>query len=119
MINATTSRLLVAALFCGLIAMFVPAPLKAAAPAKQSCCAHMQMPADAEGDCPMHHEAPADQQHDASCCQACALGLALLFVVPLPFVYAQTGEESLVSLVTRSRSLPQPPPVPPPRSALA
>jgi hypothetical protein len=114
-----TSRLLVAMLLLALVAMFVPAPLKAAALAKHGCCAHMQMPVDDSAEhCPAHQQTPEDQQHDTSCCQACALGLALLFVTPAPLVYAQTGEQSLVSSPARSHSLPERPPVPPPRSAI-
>lgn len=111
------SRLLVASLVFALVAMFVPAPLRAAPTPKASCCAHMQMPSDSAEHCPRHDQTPDKPQQDTACCQACALGLALLFIPASPLVYEQTGEASLVSLSARSYALPHPPPVPPPRTA--
>jgi hypothetical protein len=109
--------LFVAVMLCALAALFVPAKVRGAANPKPSCCAHLKLQSATEHGCPMHkQEAPHDQ--DAPCCQACALGLALLFVTPPDFVYAQTGETSLASGSARSHSLPHRPPVPPPRAAL-
>src|SRR5215210_8399792 len=106
-------RALAGLLLCAVLALFIPAPSQGAV-ARPSCCAHMKAEAQSEGDCPMHQQAPADKK-DPSCCQACATGLTLLFVAPPDFVYAPTGEVSLVSLSTRGHSLPHRPPVPPPR----
>jgi hypothetical protein len=114
---ATSSRVMVAVLFCALVALFAPTPLKAQGGAKHGCCAQMQMKVDNTGGCPGHGQPPKKEQ-DASCCQACSLGLALLYVSPAPFVNAQTGEQSLVSQNARSHALPHQPPVPPPRAAL-
>lgn len=112
-------RMLVAALFCAVASMFVPMPLQAGAAVKPSCCEHMEMPADSDsGNCPGHQQAPVKPQQDTNCCQACALGLALLFTSPPPLLYVQTGELSRLSLNARSHSLPHRPPVPPPRAAL-
>jgi len=116
--RASIRRAFVALLLCALCALFIPAQAKAAARvAKSSCCARMKMDAESDKHCPMHQQSPPKEQ-DASCCQGCALGLALLFVAPPDFVYAQTGETALGSLITRSQSLPHRPPVPPPRSAI-
>jgi hypothetical protein len=110
--------LFMAVMLCALAALFVPATVKGAALHKPGCCAVIKMQADGTSECPMHKQAPAHDQ-DSPCCQACALGLALLFVTPPDFVYAQTGETSLVSRSARSHSLPHRPPVPPPRGTLA
>lgn len=118
MMLTNISRGFVALIFASLIVMFIPAPLRAGTISKPSCCAHMQMTAKS-GDCPAEHKGPQKSEQDTACCQACALGLALLFVAPPNFIYTQTGEESLVSLATRTASLPHRPPVPPPRTAIS
>ncbi|HEY0369390.1 MAG TPA: hypothetical protein VGC85_07320 [Chthoniobacterales bacterium] len=114
-----SKALFVATLLCASLALIAPRHAIAAPTAKHDCCAHTEMHDNAPGDCPMHHNAPAKKQSDSSCCVACAAGLALLLVAPPDFVYAQTGEQRLVSLNDRSHSLPHRPPVPPPRVAFA
>src|SRR5947209_13966005 len=113
------SRMLVALMLCALFAMFIPARARAAAakPAEHSCCAKMPKATNEQPECPMHQQSPTKEQHETSCCQLCAAGIALLYSSPAAFVYAQTGEESLVSLNARSHTLPHRPPVPPPRVA--
>lgn len=110
--------LLVATLLCALAALFLPTKAIAKPAPQPSCCAHMKATTDAGDECPMHHDAPSKQEQSA-CCQACAQGLALLFTTLPNFIYASTGEESLVSLNARSHSLPHRPPVPPPRVAFS
>ncbi len=110
-------RLFIATLLCALVALFVPAQAKGMTAAKPGCCAQMKMTEQSDDSCPMHKQAPAKEQ-DSPCCQACALSLSLLFLTPRDFVYAQTGEASLVSLSVRSHSLAHRPPVPPPRFAI-
>jgi hypothetical protein len=121
MMRALPKLSLVLALLCALFAMFIPSPARATTKAKSHhCCAQMQDTAENEQpECPMHHSPTKQQQQDPSCCQLCAAGLALLYSSPAPFVYAQTGEESLVSLNARSSTLPHRPPVPPPRVAIS
>ena len=115
-LSVTSSRLLVAVVFCALAALFAPMPLKAQVSAEHSCCAQMQMKMDQHDSCPGHGQQPMKEQ-DASCCPACSLGLSLLFAPPAPFVYASIGQQLLVSQNIRSHALPHQPPVPPPRTA--
>lgn len=121
LVTNIASKTLVALLLGALFAVFIPAPVRAAATVAKthSCCAKMQQTAADQPECPMHQKGPNKSQQDTSCCQACAAGLALLYTAPAAFVNAQTGEESLVSLNARSQSLPHRPPVPPPRFALS
>lgn len=113
-------RILAMTLFLAIAALFVPAPAKGMAMTKPSCCTQMQTASEKSDDsCPMHKKQSPAREQESPCCQACALGLALLFVPPPAFVYASTGEASLVSLSISGHSLPHRPPVPPPRFTLA
>jgi hypothetical protein len=109
-------RFLATTLLCAaLTALIAPQRMQAAETHEPSCCAHRQMDQAAQG---CSHHAPT-KERDQSCCQACALGLTLLFIAPSSFVYAQTGEETFLTLSARSDALPHRPPVPPPRTSLS
>jgi hypothetical protein len=108
-------RFFAVTLLCAALATFVaPRRMQATPKAEMNCCAHMQMNAGSPA-CP--HQAPAKERDQSSCCQLCSLGLALLFVKPPSFVYAQTGEEEFLVLSAHTDAMPHRPPVPPPRTS--
>ncbi|MGZ4982995.1 MAG: hypothetical protein ACXWAV_06475 [Chthoniobacterales bacterium] len=118
MIRAIFRSLAVMLLCASLTALVAPMRAQPVAHAKSDCCAHMDMKAMAGHDCGGDHQTPS-KERDTSCCQACALGLAMLFVAPPSFVYAQTGEENFLTLSTHGDAMPHRPPVPPPRTSLS